>query len=483
MTGGCVYLTLLVTVFGLGVLPPNCTFSEQGEDSGDVWEVFSHLHHNDRDKLETYWASVPEFQTALSGYLKAKIDAGVVNGETSLPSNLVWYEFVWSFPEALRKDVYTYAQDVLESSPDNGAAAKFAAILLAGTPYDVPCEGFWDVVEKAMVLLPSDVEVCYLAFEKASFDHLQEEAVTALERLFERHQAHQTPIKTSPFEKDLREREKPALSQWVYRFCYDYEYVTARPYDLYQRLEGDHPLTKRWTAVLHKIQQVFKEQVKLGPDAWIHTRMLAEIHEVLGHTEETQAVFQRFQLVLKDRLKRNPDDRTAWYGLANLHEKLGNAELAHAYRVNAYPTLAWVGKALPDLPSSVDLDGEPISLAEYRGKVVLLDFWKTDCVPCIAEMPNVKAVYAAYHSRGFEVIGISFDLDETVLHKFIKKNELPWRQIFAGERQSSPVAQKYRIEGIPTRFLIGREGRVISVEARGKSLGELVAAEIERKMD
>ena len=474
MQKGCVCLTLLVIVFSLGVIPPNCTFSEQGEDSVDVWDVFSNLHHNDRGKLETYWASVPEFQEALTVYLKATIDAGVVNGETSLPPNLVWYEFVGSFPKALREDLYEHAQDILESNPDNGAAAKFAAIVLAGTAWDIPQDGFWDVVEKAMVLLPNDVEVCYLAFEKTGFDYLHEEAVTALERLFERHQEHQAPTVTSPFQRNVQENGKPAFSQWVYRFCYDYQYVTSRPNDFYQRLEGDHPLRERWTAVLGKIQLVFEEQIKLAPDEWMHTRMLAEIHEVLGNTEEAQAVFQRFQLVLKDRLKQNPDDRNAWYGLANLHKKLGNSELAHAYRVNADPPLAWVGKVLPDFSSAVDLDGKPISLADYRGKVVLLDFWTTS----YNRIPTLGVVYEKYHHRGFDIIGINLDVDETVLREFIEENPLPWRQIFDGDRYEGPLVKQYGVRSIPRMFLLDRGGKVISVNVRDRSLDKLVAKQL-----
>lgn len=480
MMGNCVYLTLLVIVFGLGVISPNYAFSEQGEDSVEVWDVFSNLYHNDRGKLETYWASVPEFQEALSAYLKARIDAGVVNEKTSLPPNLVWYGFIWSFPETLREDLYVHAQGVLESSPDNGAAAKFAAIVLAGAPWDIPHDNFWDVVEKAMVLLPNDVEVCYLAFEKAGFDYLHEEAVTALERLFEQHQAHQTPTETSPFQRDLQESGKPALSQWVYRFCYDYEYVTSRPNDFYQRLEGDHPLRERWTAVLGRIQLVFEEQLKLAPDDWNNTRMLAEVHEVLGNTEEAQAVFQRLQLVFKDRLKQNPDDRTAWSGLANLHEKLGNSELAHAYRVNADPTLTWIGKVLPDFSSAVDLDGKPISLADYRGKVVLLDFWATRYTDRI---PTLEAVYEQYHNRGFDIIGISLDVDETVLHEFIEENPLPWRQIFDGKRYEGPLVQRYFVRSIPRMFLLDRGGKVVSVNVRDSDLDKLVAKQLAIEMD
>ena len=175
MKSNWIYVTLLGIMFCFCPVLLNTSFCEPQKSDGkmiigdteDVWDVFSNLHHNDRDTLKTYWASVPEFQEALTVYLKTRIDAGVVNGETSLPLNLIWYEFVWSFPEALREDLYEHARYVLESSPDNGAAAKFAAIVLAGIPWDIPRDGFWDVVEKAMLLLPNDVEVCYLAFEKA----------------------------------------------------------------------------------------------------------------------------------------------------------------------------------------------------------------------------------------------------------------------------------------------------------------------------
>ena len=231
--------------------------------------------------------------------------------------------------------------------------------------------------------------------------------------------------------------------------------------------------------MLGKIQLVFEEQIKLAPGEWMHTRMLAEIHEVLGNTEEAQAVFQRFQLVLKDRLKQNPDDRNAWRGLANLHEKLGNSELAHAYRVNADPPLAWVGKVLPDFSSAVDLEGKPISLADYRGKVLLLDFWATR----YNRIPTLGAVYEKYHHRGFDIIGINLDVDETVLREFIAENPLPWRQIFDGDRYEGPLVKQYGVRSIPRMFLLDRAGKVISVNVRDRSLDKLVAKQLAVEMD
>ena len=254
------------------------------------------------------------------------------------------------------------------------------------------------------------------------------------------------------------------------------------PSVVYKQIDSNDPLIERWRAVLSEIPAVFEREWIQKPDSYVFY-IVAYVHETLGDDEAARSVYKKVQPIFEKRLEKNPNDGSALGALASIHEKFGNPELAREYRVRADPTLAWEGEVLHDFPSTVDLEGKPISLADYRGKVVLLDFWATWCVPCIAEMPNVRAVYEKYHTKGFEVIGISFDLDETALHKFIKENQLPWRQIFAGERRRSSVAQKYRIKGIPTQFLIDREGKVISVNARGKALGELVAAEMERKTD
>ena len=125
--------------------------------------------------------------------------------------------------------------------------------------------------------------------------------------------------------------------------------------------------------------------------------------------------------------------------------------------------------------SQTDLDGNPISLQQCRGKVVLLDFWAVWCGPCIGEMPNVKKVYDAYKDKGFDVIGVSLDTDEAELRQYLEVCNIPWRQIFNGEGWQSPLAKQYGIRGVPSAWLIDREGKLISYQARGTTLWQLVA--------
>lgn len=436
------------------------------ENSVDVWDAF--LNTLENRGVSSEWEVASDVQEELIDYFKTKIDMGVVDGKTALPPDLIWNEYVWRFPDEMRQKLTEYAERVLETDSDNGAAAKYLTIVTAGTSYDFPPDEFWDISEKAAELLPNDTELCYLAFEKSGIDPLYfEKAVIALERLFERH----------------RDGEKPTLYQWLFRCCYDYLHVTSRPNDFYKALESDDPLRERWTVVMEKIQAVFEEQLERTPDHWETVRMLVEILEALGNSEATEKVLKQAQTVFEKQLAQNENDRNALNGLANIHEKLGHTELAEEYKLKVDPSLGWVGEVLPDFPSAVDLDGKPISLADYRGKVVLLDFWAVWCGPCLGEIPRIKAVYEKYHDKGFEVIGVSLDEDTAVLREFVTEQEVPWRQILDGDGFGGAFAKRYGIRSIPAPFLINREGKVISVKARGSLLDELVAVEIEGKAD
>ena len=126
--------------------------------------------------------------------------------------------------------------------------------------------------------------------------------------------------------------------------------------------------------------------------------------------------------------------------------------------------------AKPFPVAAKDLRGKPLSLAQYRGKVVLMDFWATWCGPCVGEMPNVIAAYKKYHAQGFDIIGISLDQSRPALTAFIAQNKIPWRQVFDGKAWSSAVPREYGVQAIPFGLLIGRAGQIAAVDVRGPAL-------------
>ena len=208
------------------------------------------------------------------------------------------------------------------------------------------------------------------------------------------------------------------------------------------------------------------ENIMRFRDYWTLVDML----KVIGRHEEALQLLQH----LENTEQENYFITSIFREIAMIHEEKGNAKLAKAYFLKADSRLEMIGKPAPDF-STKDMDGNPISLKDYHGKVVLLDFWSTTCGPCIGEMPNVKKVYDAYKDIGFDVIGISLDTDEAELNKFLKVCNLPWRQIFTGEGWETPIRKQYKVKGIPSPWLIDRAGKVISYQARGAALKKLVA--------
>ena len=132
------------------------------------------------------------------------------------------------------------------------------------------------------------------------------------------------------------------------------------------------------------------------------------------------------------------------------------------------------GSPFPDFQVK-DLQGQPLSIAGHKGKVVLVDFWATWCGPCVNELPNVKAAYEKYHARGFEIIGISLDQEEAKLTGFLKEQKMTWAQFYDGKGWENELAVKYGVQSIPATFLLDGEGKVIARNLRGAALDKAVA--------
>jgi peroxiredoxin len=130
-----------------------------------------------------------------------------------------------------------------------------------------------------------------------------------------------------------------------------------------------------------------------------------------------------------------------------------------------------------------DLEGKPIALSDYKGKVVLVDFWATWCGPCLREMPNVVAAYEKFKNKGFDVIGISLDRPdaEDKIRAMQERFGMPWRQIYDGGYWQARLAVENGIRSIPATFLVDREGKLRYTNLRGEQLMQRVAELIEQK--
>ncbi|MBL9203467.1 MAG: TlpA family protein disulfide reductase, partial [Opitutaceae bacterium] len=133
-------------------------------------------------------------------------------------------------------------------------------------------------------------------------------------------------------------------------------------------------------------------------------------------------------------------------------------------------------------------DGREVDFKALRGKVVLVDFWATWCVPCMEQMPEIKRVYAKYRDQGLEVIGVTDDIPPrdpksprgvektpAQLSAFLEKEGMPWPQIWdmtstIERRGPKELLVLFGVSSLPTTFLIDKDGRIFSTDNHGEKL-------------
>lgn len=143
-----------------------------------------------------------------------------------------------------------------------------------------------------------------------------------------------------------------------------------------------------------------------------------------------------------------------------------------------------IGKPAPKIDAD-DVDGKRVSLTdpEHTGKVVLVDFWATNCLPCLEELPSLQRLYKELHPQGFEIVGVSLDERADLVTEFRERRKIPWRQVLSpppqepagdGGAASSELMKRYGVTLIPALIVIDREGQVAQVDVHGNDLREVV---------
>ena len=394
-------------------------------DNTDIWDAYLNSlenrgHSSPRRKL------TQKDQEQLLAYFKTKIEEGVVDGKTTLPSELP--EHISHFPEAMHLELREFTEEVIKRQPENGAAAKMLAIIVWEDKRISGGEKDSDLsfLEQAMVLAHNDAEIYFFAISQYDehYDPLFRLTFTALERLFER----------------AKQQGESELYGWLAKI---YKEVGRTPCHIYRNLMknsiGNAELIARCKPLIDQMQQAFQQRLTHESDDWYALRGLGDIYETLGETELAQ--------------------KFPWEGHSDLQ--------------TVWEQEAWVGRKLPDF-SAVAIDGTPISYSDYHGKMVLLNFCAKWCGFCASEIPYIKEVYDNHRKDGFDVIGVSLDENETDLREFIEEHDIPWLQIYDGKGWDSELARYFGINSVPSQWLIDRDGKILSVSTRREQLEQLL---------
>ncbi|PZR11807.1 MAG: hypothetical protein DI539_20375 [Flavobacterium psychrophilum] len=135
---------------------------------------------------------------------------------------------------------------------------------------------------------------------------------------------------------------------------------------------------------------------------------------------------------------------------------------------------AEVGSTAPAFSANTPA-GKKLSLKEAMGKVTIIDFWASWCVPCRNENPNVVALYNEYHAKGLNIIGVSLDKDSDKWKKAIADDKLNWNHVSNLLFWDEPIAKQYGVESIPATFILDASGKIVAKNLRGAELKAKVA--------
>lgn len=134
-----------------------------------------------------------------------------------------------------------------------------------------------------------------------------------------------------------------------------------------------------------------------------------------------------------------------------------------------------VGQPVPAF-TALTMDGKTVHFpADYKGHVVMLDFWATWCGPCMGEVPGLAKTYEGFHPKGFDVLGVSLDdaKDEKHVGDVLKENKMVWPEVYDGKGWEAAIAKQYGVRSIPAPILVdGDTGKILATEAglRGEAL-------------
>lgn len=228
-------------------------------------------------------------------------------------------------------------------------------------------------------------------------------------------------------------------------------------------------------------QELYSKDTAIRQPLWRQFAEYSRLHDsitedwILRHTNSYVAAMLCSYLYDDETETAKADSVIRFFGPA-----VQNSKYVKTLRElkDSYAKLA-IGANAPDFELP-DTKGKKVSPAQFKGKVLLLDFWGSWCGPCRKNNPELKKIYEQYHADGFEVLGIGLETDQKAWLKAIKDDGLPWVNVFAANEWNNPVARLYAIRAVPTALLIDASGKIAAKEVYADQLPKLLEKELSK---
>jgi len=225
--------------------------------------------------------------------------------------------------------------------------------------------------------------------------------------------------------------------------------------------------------VKEKIWQLYHDTI--SREAYREKKMQLEAEERAVYTQFVRThtnSFISYRLLRYDYGKKPPVEEVGPL-FRLLSDRIKNSEPGKLYGdVIAHWEKVRPGSVAPDF-TSLDTLNKPVSLSDFKGKYVLLNFWATSCGPCISEKRELKKTYADYKDKGFVLFDISMtdknhvERDRNKWLKFVRNFQLPWINVYGDE-----AIKVYGIEATPENILVGPDGKIIAYDVHGEALNK-----------
>ena len=132
-----------------------------------------------------------------------------------------------------------------------------------------------------------------------------------------------------------------------------------------------------------------------------------------------------------------------------------------------------IGKPAPEI-IGIDVDGKPLKLSDYRGKVVVVVFWASWCGPCMEQVPHEIALARRLSRKPFTILGVNLDRTVAAARAIIEKEKIPWPNWLDGDpAKPGPIAARYHIQSVPQIYVLDRKGIIRASDVHGEALDKV----------